>query len=51
MRRADPTGGPKPESESTLYRYRFGAAEFDEARLELRVGGAVVELEPRPLSW
>ena len=33
-----------------LYRYRFGNAEFDEARRELRVGGLVVELEQRPLQ-
>lgn len=36
--------------EGTLYRYRFGAAEFDEARFELRVGGLAVELERRPLE-
>jgi len=35
--------------ESPRCRYRFGAAEFDEARLELRVGGRVVELEQKPL--
>jgi DNA-binding winged helix-turn-helix (wHTH) protein/serine/threonine protein kinase len=33
-----------------LYRYRFGAAEFDEARFELRVGGLVTELERKPLE-
>ncbi|GAB4524306.1 MAG: hypothetical protein Kow00133_12520 [Amphiplicatus sp.] len=32
------------------YRYRFGSAEFDEARFELRVGGLPVELERRPLE-
>jgi non-specific serine/threonine protein kinase len=31
-----------------LYRYRFEDAEFDEARMELRVAGARVELEQRP---
>lgn len=36
--------------EATLYRYRFGAAEFDEASFELKVGGLVVELERRPLE-
>lgn len=36
--------------EAPLYRYRFGAAEFDEASFELRVGGLVVELERRPLE-
>jgi eukaryotic-like serine/threonine-protein kinase len=38
------TGGEAP-----LYRYRFGAAEFDEVRFELRVGGLGVELEQKPL--
>ena len=33
-----------------LYRYRFEDAEFDEARLEVRVGGLPVELEQRPLQ-
>lgn len=33
-----------------LHRYRFGSAEFDEARFELRVGGLAVELERRPLE-
>jgi non-specific serine/threonine protein kinase len=41
-------GHPRSESEAVLYRYRFGTAEFDEARSELRVGGLPVELEPRP---
>ncbi len=30
-------------------RYRFGAAEFDESRFELRVGGRVVTVQPKPL--
>ena len=33
-----------------LYRYRFDGTEFDEARLELRVAGLKVEIEPRPLQ-
>lgn len=33
-----------------LYRYRFGSAEFDEARFELQVAGLPVELERRPLE-
>jgi non-specific serine/threonine protein kinase len=33
-----------------LYRYRFGSAEFDESRFELRVGGLAVELEQKPLQ-
>ncbi len=32
------------------YRYRFGTAEFDEARLDLRVGGLRVDVEQRPLQ-
>jgi non-specific serine/threonine protein kinase len=37
-------------SETPLYRYRFGAVEFDEARGELVVGGLVVEIEQKPLQ-
>src|SRR3546814_3368819 len=33
-----------------LYRWRFGAVEFDEARHELRVAGLPVEIEHRPLQ-
>ena len=33
-----------------LYRYRFGSAEFDEARFELRVGGCVTDVQRRPLE-
>ncbi len=33
-----------------LYRWRFDAVEFDEARLELRVSGLPVEIEHRPLQ-
>jgi non-specific serine/threonine protein kinase len=33
-----------------LYCYRFEDAEFDEARIELRVAGAPVALEQRPLQ-
>lgn len=36
--------------ETPLYRWRFGSAEFDESRLEVRVGGLPVELEPKPLQ-
>ena len=32
------------------YRYRFGTAEFDSARFELRVGGLVVEAQHKPLQ-
>ncbi len=33
-----------------LYRFRFGAAELDESRLESRVDGLVVALEQKPLQ-
>ena len=35
---------------ATQYRYRFGAAVFDESRFELKVNGAAVELELKPLQ-
>lgn len=35
---------------AALYRYRFGSAEFDEARFDLRVGGLPVDVEQRPLQ-
>jgi non-specific serine/threonine protein kinase len=40
----------EPTNESPLYRYRFGAVEFDEVRFELVVGGLLVELEQKPLQ-
>ncbi len=40
---------PPPQDE-TLYRWRFGAVQFDEARHELQVGGLVVEIEHKPLQ-
>ncbi len=39
-----------PGGGRTLYRYRFGTAEYDESRRELRVDGSIVELEPKPLE-
>ena len=33
-----------------LYSYRFGTAEFDEARFELRVAGLPVDVERRALD-
>ncbi|NJR43988.1 hypothetical protein HC761_00475 [bacterium] len=36
--------------EKTLYSYRFGSAEFNEARFELRVAGLVVDTERRALE-
>lgn len=43
--------GPDPRAEgATQYRYRFGTAEFDEARFELRVDGQVADIQHRPLQ-
>jgi len=40
-----------PEApDAPLFRYRFGTAEFDAARFELRVNGAVVEIQRKPLE-
>lgn len=38
------------ESRAALYRYRFGSAEFDEGRFELRVAGRAIEIQRRPLE-
>ena len=40
---------PPNAPDTGLYRWRFGDAEFDEARHELRVGGLPVEVEHKPL--
>jgi DNA-binding winged helix-turn-helix (wHTH) protein/tetratricopeptide (TPR) repeat protein len=40
----------KKVPEATLYRYRFGSAEFNESRFELRVAGLVVDIEQKPLQ-
>lgn len=37
-------------TDSAAFGFRFGTAEFDEARCELRVAGAPVEVEPRVLA-
>ena len=45
------TDSARAPGEPTLaYRYRFGNAEFDESRFELRVGGLLVELQQKPLQ-
>lgn len=36
--------------DAPLFRYRFGSAEFDEARFELRVAGTPVEIQRKPLE-
>ena len=43
------TAEPEPR-ERILYGYRFGTAEFDEARFELRVAGLPVDIAHPPLS-
>lgn len=35
---------------TTLYRWRFGSLEYDEAQRELRIAGLAVEMENRPLE-
>ncbi|GAB3279393.1 protein kinase domain-containing protein [Parahaliea aestuarii] len=37
-------------SKTALFRYRFGTAEFDEARFELRVAGLPVDIQRKPLE-
>jgi eukaryotic-like serine/threonine-protein kinase len=44
-----PPPSPAPR-DPRLYRWRFGAVEFDEARNELRVAGLPVEVEHKPLQ-
>jgi len=41
---------PPPEMKPSLYRYRFGNCEFDEARFELQVSGQPVEVQRKPLE-
>lgn len=50
MDEATDTRSPAEAARATLYRWRFGTAEFDEARFELRVGGVLVELQQKPLQ-
>src|SRR5690606_17412420 len=38
------------DSKEALFRYRFGSAEFDEARFELRVAGLPVDVQRKPLE-
>lgn len=37
-------------AQASLYRFRFGTAEFDEARFELRVAGEAVAVQRKPLE-
>lgn len=43
-------GSEPPPTRPAQYRYRFGTAEFDEVRAELRVDGRSVEIQRRPLD-
>lgn len=38
------------DPKAARFRYRFGSAEFDEARFELRVSGLPVEVQRKPLE-
>lgn len=42
--------GPQSPTGTPLYRFRFGATEFDESRFELSVSGLVAEIEQKPLQ-
>ncbi len=42
--------GGQAVRQRTLYRYRFGTAELDEAGAELRIGGVTIELQKKPLE-
>jgi serine/threonine protein kinase len=41
---------PTDAADTPLFRYRFGTAEFDAARFELRVAGVPVEIQRKPLE-
>lgn len=43
-------GSESPQTRPAQYRYRFGTAEFDEVRVELRVDGEIVKIQRRPLD-
>ena len=49
IRLADEPAQQEPAAD-TEYTWRFGNVLFDEGRWELRVGGAVAEIEPKPLE-
>ncbi len=42
--------GPQASAGTALYRFRFGATQFDESRFELSVGGLSAEIEQKPLQ-
>jgi eukaryotic-like serine/threonine-protein kinase len=45
-----PMTDEKNRRQSTLYRYSFGTAEFDEAAFTLRVEGEPIEVQRNPLE-
>lgn len=42
--------GSTSQSNNIRYLYRFGSAEFDQARFELRIEGQIVDADRRPLE-
>src|SRR5262249_39721893 len=44
---SDSPDGSRP---SSVFRYRFGSAEFDQAQFELRVAGERVDVQRKPLE-
>jgi non-specific serine/threonine protein kinase len=40
----------EPAAPASLYRFRFGTAEFDEVRFELRIAGEAVAVQRKPLE-
>jgi non-specific serine/threonine protein kinase len=40
----------EPSAPASLYRFRFGTAEFDEVRFELRIDGEAVAVQRKPLE-
>ncbi|WP_176693234.1 protein kinase domain-containing protein [Arenimonas terrae] len=41
---------PSGPTDASLFRWRFGAVEFDESRHELRIAGLPVDMEHKPLQ-
>ena len=41
---------PNGPTDASLFRWRFGAVEFDESRHELRIAGLPVDMEHKPLQ-
>ena len=41
---------PPPDTDPPLHRYRFGSAEFDESRFDLKVAGRLVKVQRKALK-